>query len=51
MSALKKILKEKCFKTSETVYMGYDIIDISILKVAGLSVCSMDALRRSKKIC
>jgi 3-deoxy-D-manno-octulosonate 8-phosphate phosphatase KdsC-like HAD superfamily phosphatase len=48
VAALGKILKEKCFKTSKTAHMGYDIIDVPILKVAGVSVCSM---RRSKKIC
>jgi 3-deoxy-D-manno-octulosonate 8-phosphate phosphatase (KDO 8-P phosphatase) len=47
--ALEKILKENGFKTSEMAYMGDDIIDISILRAAGRSVCPMDTCKEVKK--
>ncbi|GHT03961.1 hypothetical protein AGMMS5026_09240 [Endomicrobiia bacterium] len=42
--ALERILKENGFKTSEAAYIGDDIIDIPVLRVAGLSVCPIDGL-------
>ncbi|MDR0820574.1 MAG: HAD hydrolase family protein [Endomicrobium sp.] len=49
IAALERILKENGFKTSETAYIGDDIIDIPVLRVAGLSVCPMDACEEVKK--
>ncbi|MDR1511366.1 MAG: HAD hydrolase family protein [Endomicrobium sp.] len=49
MSALKKILEKDCFNVSEVAYIGDDIVDISILKAVGLSICPMDACGEVKK--
>ncbi|MCA6085219.1 KdsC family phosphatase [Candidatus Endomicrobiellum agilis] len=49
MVALEKILKESGLKVSETAYIGDDIIDISVLKAARLSVCPMNACEDVKK--
>ncbi|MDR1784527.1 MAG: HAD hydrolase family protein [Endomicrobium sp.] len=49
MVALEKILKESGFNASEVAYIGDDIVDISVLKKVGLSICPMDACEEIKK--
>lgn len=48
-SALKKILEKNGSNTSEVAYIGDDIVDISVLKTVGLSVCPMNACEEVKK--
>lgn len=47
--AFDAILNETGFKASETAYIGDDIVDIPVLKLAGLSVCPSDAIEEVKK--
>lgn len=48
-AAFDAILEETGFKASETAYIGDDIVDIPVLKLAGLSVCPADAIGEVKK--
>ena len=48
-SAFDAILEETGFKASESAYIGDDIVDIPVLKFAGLSVCPQDAIEEVKK--
>jgi 3-deoxy-D-manno-octulosonate 8-phosphate phosphatase (KDO 8-P phosphatase) len=48
-SAFYAILEETGLKASETAYIGDDIVDIAVLKLAGLSVCPEDAAEEVKK--
>jgi 3-deoxy-D-manno-octulosonate 8-phosphate phosphatase (KDO 8-P phosphatase) len=48
-AAFDAILKESGIKASETVYIGDDIVDIPVLKLAGLPVCPQDAVQEVKK--
>ncbi|MDR1400765.1 MAG: HAD hydrolase family protein [Endomicrobium sp.] len=47
--ALKRILKKNGLNASEVAYVGDDIVDISVLKVVGLSICPMNACEEVKK--
>ncbi|MDR2192774.1 MAG: HAD hydrolase family protein [Endomicrobium sp.] len=47
--AFDKLLLKTGLKAEETVYIGDDIVDIAVLKAAGLSVCPKDAVSRVKK--
>ncbi|GMO67027.1 MAG: hypothetical protein Nk1A_4910 [Endomicrobiia bacterium] len=49
MLALKKILEKNGFNASEVAYIGDDIVDISVLKAVGLSICPIDACEEVKK--
>ncbi|MCL1972781.1 MAG: HAD hydrolase family protein [Endomicrobia bacterium] len=48
-TAFDAILGETGFKASETAYIGDDIVDIQVLKLAGLSICPNDAVEEVKK--
>lgn len=48
-AAFEAILKETGYEPFETAYIGDDIVDIPILKEAGLSVCPKDACADVKK--
>jgi 3-deoxy-D-manno-octulosonate 8-phosphate phosphatase (KDO 8-P phosphatase) len=48
-AAFDAILAESAVEASETVYIGDDIVDIPVLKLAGLSVCPADASEDVKK--
>jgi 3-deoxy-D-manno-octulosonate 8-phosphate phosphatase (KDO 8-P phosphatase) len=47
--AFFEIIKKAGVKPSQTAYMGDDLVDIAVLKLAGLSVCPKDALPEVKK--
>jgi len=47
--AMDEILKKHSLKPDQAVYIGDDLIDIPVLKVAGLSVCPNDAPEEVKK--
>ena len=42
-SAFESIMAETGFSASEIAYIGDDIVDIPVLKIAGFSVCPKDA--------
>jgi 3-deoxy-D-manno-octulosonate 8-phosphate phosphatase (KDO 8-P phosphatase) len=46
---LQKILKTNSLNTSEVVYVGDDLIDISVLKMVGVAICPYDACSEVKK--
>lgn len=48
-SAFDAILEETGLKPSETAYIGDDIVDIAVLRLAGLSACPEDAVDEVKK--
>ncbi|MDR1195005.1 MAG: HAD hydrolase family protein [Endomicrobium sp.] len=48
-AAFNAILKETGMKASQAVYIGDDIVDIPVLKLAGLSVCPLDCVEEVKK--
>jgi 3-deoxy-D-manno-octulosonate 8-phosphate phosphatase (KDO 8-P phosphatase) len=48
-SAIEKILKQNNLLMSECAYLGDDIVDIPLLKAAGISACPKDACRDVKK--
>lgn len=47
--AFDKLLAKTGLKAQEAAYIGDDIVDISVLKAAGLSVCPKDAVASVKK--
>lgn len=48
-TAYEEILRNNKLKPEETVFIGDDLIDIPVLKLAGLSVCPKDAPEEVKK--
>jgi 3-deoxy-D-manno-octulosonate 8-phosphate phosphatase (KDO 8-P phosphatase) len=48
-AAFEKILQENGFEAFEAAYIGDDIVDIPALKIAGLSLCPMDACNEVKR--
>jgi 3-deoxy-D-manno-octulosonate 8-phosphate phosphatase, YrbI family len=48
-AAFDAILEETGLKASEMAYIGDDIVDIPVLKLAGFSVCPKDAIEEVKK--
>jgi 3-deoxy-D-manno-octulosonate 8-phosphate phosphatase (KDO 8-P phosphatase) len=47
--AFEKILKKNGVETFEAAYVGDDIVDIPALKIAGLSLCPINACNEVKK--
>jgi 3-deoxy-D-manno-octulosonate 8-phosphate phosphatase (KDO 8-P phosphatase) len=50
LKAVIDIANKMSIGLSEVAYIGDDIIDLSVLKKAGLSVCPKDAVLEAKKI-
>ena len=50
MKAIIDIANKLSIGLSEIVYIGDDIIDLSVLKKVGLSVCPKDAVVEAKKV-
>ena len=50
MKAIIDIANKMCIGLSEIAYIGDDIIDLSVLRKVGLSVCPKDAVVEAKKI-
>lgn len=46
----KVYLEEKHIRTTHVLYMGDDIPDLAVMKIAGLSVCPADAVEEIKAL-
>ncbi|MDR0676890.1 MAG: HAD hydrolase family protein, partial [Elusimicrobiota bacterium] len=51
ISAYRDIKIKSGLKNEEITYIGDDLVDIPVLKEAGLSICPLDAVEEVLKIC